>query len=522
MEENAVILANGFVVTCDAANRAGRFHIAIRDGRIQEIGGLLDVLTTMYPTAAVIDVSDHLIVPGFVNGHYHTESFFLQELTTGKPFSLWKGDRVLRDASQVLTETGSVDHLRSVARASYLAHLKSGTTTIAEFPPLVDAAGLEILLQEAASSGLRSVVVLQTWDQINKLRDERGPRKPVMVGLGREDDYTVYSFENFVRISRELGIPIAGHVAEQREDVEILRRNFTKSPAALYQDFGALLPSTLLTHMNHGTTQDAALIAASRASVVLCAASTASKQCGYPFLRAVADRNVHCCVGTDWGNVNMLEELQFLRKLPRLFTGMPEFSATALLRMSTIEGAAAIGVDDLTGSIETGKHADLTVFSLADIRRTPAQESWTTEEYADLMLRSLSPDAVRHVLARGRFVVRNGALTGVDEKHALASFRRTRDALLGPVSRRTVGSPTFGVTSKARVYAFTPGERRAEGIGEDYVDGFQIKQKAADERPEAPSPPETASAPDRTPSPPPSAPQPPKQVKKVFGEDDVF
>ncbi len=520
MAENAVILANGWVVTCDTARRAGRLHIVVRDGRIQELGGVLDVLTTMYPSASVVDVSNHLIIPGFVNAHYHTESFLLQELTAGKPLSLWRGDRHLREKSRALAEAGNADHLHILSRISCLAHLKSGSTTVAQSPPPADRGGLEIIMHEAASTGIRSRFVLQTWEQIHSVRDNEKLRKNVLVGLGREDDYTVYSFENFVRVSRELEVPLAGHVAEQRDDAEIVRRNFSKPVTALYKDFGALQPSTLLMHMNHGSRQDADLAAAAGVSIVLSAASTARKQCGYPFLRALSARLPDCCIGTDWGNVDMLEEMKFLRNLPLLFHSMPEFSAAALLRMATIGGAEALGIDGTTGSIEVGKSADLTAFSLTDIRQTPAEEDWTMENYADLLLRSLSADAISHVMVNGRFAVRDGALAGLDEPGEIELFRKTRAALLGSAGRRMAGQAVFGQPPKPKTYPFAPDKRNAEEPEENFVEGFTVTGKEGQERTGVDQPAASDQPSRRESTPPAEPPKTTKQVRRVFGEDD--
>jgi 5-methylthioadenosine/S-adenosylhomocysteine deaminase len=525
VEENPLIIANGYVLSCDPANHVGRYHLLVRDGRIQEIGGTLDTLIALNPGAAVVDASDRMIIPGLVNTHYHTLSFLLHESTSGKPFSSWKTSRSLRSRAESFLQPGSAEQLRVVTLAALLANVKSGITCIGELPPPVEGRGFDLLLTAAGTVGIRSVMMLQNWAQISRVREEKDSQRKFMISLGREEDYTVYSFENYVRTAKELGCPLVAHAGELREDIDLVRKNFLKSLCTLFQDFGALRPSTLLIHLNHGGKDDARLLTESRATVALCVASAMRKQSGYPFLRLLGEHPPRLCLGTDWGSVDMFAEMRFLRALPKLFAGMPVFSSLDVLRMATIDGAVALGLGEETGSIEVGKRADLTFFALDDIRVLPPRDGWSADECAELIVGTLSSHDVEDVMVDGRFVVRGGRGTLTSDEEIIMEFRKIRETVLAGEEAyqglpQTVGS-IESPAARAKTYAFVTGERTQTVESEDFVEGFTVVKTP---------PPEDRGEKEKTPVPEPrqpsSVPRPmvqpelSKNVKKVFGEDE--
>lgn len=527
MAENPVIIANGYVLCCDPTNRRGRFHLLVHDGRIQEIGGTLDLLTAQHPSAPVVDATDRVILPGFVNAHYHPHSFLFHEVTAGRPFSSWKNDRSLRDRVQSFLEPAHADQLGIIVRAALLANVKSGTTCIGELPPPVEARGFDLLLAAADTVGIRTVMMLQNWSQIARAREEKGSHHRFMISLGREEDYTVYSFENYVRSAKELGCSLVAHAGELRQNVDLVRKNFLKSLCTLFRDFGALQQSTLLIHMNHAGKEDAVLLAESGSTVALCIASAARKQSGYPFLRALAERPTRLCLGTDWGSVDMFAEMRFLLALPKLFAGMPVFSALDVLRMATIDGAVALGLGEEIGSIEVGKRADLTFFALDDVRCMPPCDGWNADQYAELILGALSSRDVVNVMVEGRFVVRDGRAALVNEEETIAEFRKVREVVLTGEERQeeqrhmvgSLGSPVV----RPKTYAFATGDRVLNPESEDFVEGIAFVKKPVpkthieEEQTKSSESSQHSAIPQPT-----GKPELSKNVKKVFGEDDDF
>jgi len=522
--EKARIILNGYVLTCDAENRGGRLNIAIRDGRVVDISESASFLTSSYPGATVIDAEGKLIIPGFINTHFHSDSVLHRVRTDGLHFGLWKKEKQFEHASRKLLEPSSYDDLRTLYLASYFSHLKSGTTCVGEFGPPVDEKGFLGVLESISRSNVKAVMTLQNWDEIVQARG-LGSRKPrCMVSIGKEEDYTVYSFENLSSAARKDRLPLLAHIAETRGDVEIIRKKFRKSPLAVLSDYAALASSTLLVHANHLSDQEVALVEERGVAVVICARSAAFKQTGYPSLRRFACRNVFLCLGTDWGNNDMIREIRFLDRLPLVVPGIRQFSPLELLRMATINGARALGIASETGSIENGKKADLTFLATKDLRLPILEKHATPDQLAEFLVHHLTSQYVSDVMINGEFCVHDGQIKNISEGDLIGGLQQLQEKYY-PSSTREPRASTPSRTSvpKPKVIPFVAEEHTSPHEDEGFEEGFSVVQKTPkvfEMRPHSPSapPPPPSSTPEKGKS---KNPDPSKNVNRVFGEDDL-
>ncbi len=183
--ESLKIIANAFVLTCDRDNRGGRYNLFIRDGRIPEISDSLDLFTSLHPYATVVDAKNKLIIPGFVNAHFHSDSFLLRDRTEGMHFSLWEQDIRFHECSRKLLEVSSYDDLRCLYLAVYFSHLKSGTTCVGDFCPRVNEQGLGHVLRAIDGTNVKSVITLTNWDQIAQAKEFDAAGRRFVISFGR-------------------------------------------------------------------------------------------------------------------------------------------------------------------------------------------------------------------------------------------------------------------------------------------------------------------------------------------------
>ncbi len=518
--DSLTIITNGLVVTCDSGNRAGAYTIVLRNGRIAEITERSDSLLALHSHATIVDASGKLIIPGFINAHFHTESLLLRERTRHLHMALWKQDIRLHEASQRLVASDSMDDIRTLYLAAYFAHLKSGTTCVGECTPAVSEKGLVKLLQTIERTDVKSVVTLQNWDQLRQAK-ELGPARPrVMLGLGKEQDYTVYTFENTLREALEMDIPVVAHLAEQREDVEVVRKNFLKDTLAVLRDFRILRENTVLVHLNHISPQEADIVADIDAPVVISPMSSALKQTGFPSLRHLASRNVFMALGTDWGSCDMLEEMRFLYRLPLIVSGLRRFTAVELLRMGTINGAHALGIASETGSIEVGKKADLAFFSLADLRMPEVSPTSSVEEISDILLTSFSSKDISDVMIDGEFYLRDHRIMTLEEQDVKAGMREMNERYFPQPKTRPIHAEAE--RQQAKMILFWPEPRKGAEVKEGFEHGFAPPDKKAGQGVSPASAREESRQKQSPGGTRPPATEPPKEIKKVFGEDDLF
>jgi 5-methylthioadenosine/S-adenosylhomocysteine deaminase len=507
-----IIIHNGQVLTCDPANRSGSLALLLREGRIAEVADAADALIAAVPGARIIDAAGKIIVPGFINAHVHTESILLRSRTAGRHRDLWEKDAQIVAAQRALTTPEGLDDLRLLYLGTYFEHLRHGTTCVGDFPPDVQERGLIQLLQAVDRSDVRAVVALQNWDQIRQARDLGPRRPPFLINLGKEDDLTVYSFENAVRTAAEFEIPILAHIAERREDTESLRKNFQKTPLTILRDLGALRHDTLLAHVNHIGDADIDLLESSGATVALCARSALFKQTGYPSLRGLFGGRIRLCLGTDWGQTDMLAEMRFVAQLPFLLSGLPRLHAMEILRMATINGAHALGLGSDTGSIERGKRADLTFLEYERVGISTLSSSPTAEELADLLITQLSGRDVTDVMITGEFYLRDGQTMTMSGEDIVAGMTLLHRKYFPRLQRKPGGA-------KAKILPLVLDPHPIEGGGKLFEEGrpATVEEERADSvNMEPPAPPPTAPPETRT------GPQPElsKDVRREFGDDE--
>ena len=131
---------------------------------------------------------------------------------------------------------------------------------------------------------------------------------------------------------------------------------------------------------------------------------------------------VTVAIGTDGpasnNNLDLLEEMRSASLMAKLVTGDPQaLDARTVLRMATIDGAKVLGMEDRIGSLEPGKLADLTVINLNRPHLTPLYDPISHLAYA------ARGSDVRHVMVNGRWVVRDGRITTVDQDNLMARAR---------------------------------------------------------------------------------------------------
>jgi 5-methylthioadenosine/S-adenosylhomocysteine deaminase len=496
----------GIVLTCDAANSCGRMNLLVRDGRIVDITPAGRSFTSLYPNAEVVDASNHLITPGFVNAHFHPESVFLHPLTDSKPFSSWPDLTRFREVTGGLSASASPDDIEVVYRGAMLSLLNEGTTTVGIYPLGYGEDSFLAAREVPGGMGLKTVTVLQTWEQVTASKGMPQEEHRISIGLGGEDNYTVYSFENLIRTSHEMTCPLTAHIAESRRDVELLTQRFKKSPLRILREAGALSGETQLLHCNHLPCTDIKAVEESSGTITLCVGSAAAKRTGYPLLKCLAKHDVRLSLGTDWGSANMIGELQFLEQLPLFYGGVPSYSPLELLRMATINGAHALGLSSQTGSLEVGKKADLLMFALDDPEIPSFESSCSAEFLAEIVAGRKKAARLTHVLADGIWRVIDREFQG-DRDAILGRFRQLQAELVRPGQDRDSSS----------IHASRDAAPLLHSSGKTAESHFLGQGNSEQEKEETPRSANLTLPKAREEE---QAPQVQRKIRKVFGEND--
>ncbi|MEV4515252.1 amidohydrolase family protein [Dactylosporangium sp. NPDC049525] len=357
------------------------------DGVITAVGP--DLAGRAAPGCEVLDATGLTVTAGFVDAHRHVWQAALRGTGADMPMSRYFAE-ILGTALSALSPAGAFD---ATALGASLA-LNAGVTTVFDYsnatrtPSHTDA-----ILDAFEASGIRAVVghgdPSATAD-VRRLTGRTGRVTGALAILGPEyDDWSTAVAQ--LAFGRDLGLMVSTHVGGG-----CVRR---------LHDAGLLGPDLQLVHLNAVTADDAKLLAAAGTAVVVTPTVEAVMGHGASAYGRLADAGARPAFGADVVINNppdLFEPLRDTLRTSRLRTGSASAPAAAdLLRAATADGARAVGLGDVIGTVEVGKRADLLLLDgLGHLRG----------DRAGAVVSCLSVADVRTVLVDGHVVKRDGQL----------------------------------------------------------------------------------------------------------------
>jgi len=360
-------------------------------GRIVAVG--LDGQVPRPPGAREVRYPDAALLPGLVNAHTHLELHFLGGAAPEGDFFTWiQHMRHVRD-------TAPAEAYQEGARAGLRECWRHGVTTVADTGTsgataraLGELGGRGVYYQEVIGPDRRDAE--RAFGTAAKASEElRAKAAPaVQVVLSPHAPYTVSPslLEQAVAFARAEGMPLAMHLAESAAETELISAGAgafaagwqergiplpepARSPIAWADRAGLLGPDLLAIHAVRADAFDVELLAERGAAVACCPRSNRSHGHGNPPLGELIGAGIRVGLGTD--SVASVEDLDLLAEA-RLARELAGLDAVAALRLATVGGAAALGLEREVGSLEPGKWADLALFELgSEMQAVAAPES---------------------------------------------------------------------------------------------------------------------------------------------------
>jgi 5-methylthioadenosine/S-adenosylhomocysteine deaminase len=389
----------------------------------------------------VVDARNHIVMPGLVNTHTHLFQTLLRGVYEERPLATYldyiyrSGVELTREDSRVSAMLGSLEAIRAgtttivdhhflnrvpeLAEGTIDGMLAVGVRSVLARTVMDMGDGLPAEVLEQPADGLRAVTAL-----LDRYRAEcgsgmltimTGPNTPGMNASAE----AVVATRDFARAH---GIRRSAHVAEYRGVVESVRRRYgIEGVVTWLASLGALGPDLLAVHAVQVGPEEVAELARSGASVshnpfsnLFCADRNAPVS---DYLR----EGMAVGLGTDGAANNnaqgVLDALRITRLLQRAHPHDPTaISPEQGIRMATIDGARAIGLDSTIGSIEPGKRADLAIIECGQ-----APHTVPTHDVVVQLVHSIKATDVLSTMVDGRFVMRDRRITTVDESSVLRS-----------------------------------------------------------------------------------------------------
>ncbi len=402
--------------------------LGIRDGRIALIAPRAEALK--HHAREVRELQGMLLAPGLINAHGHAAMTLFRGLADDLPLQTWLHDHIWPAESRWVDE----QFIRSGSELAIAEQLKSGITCFSDmyfFP--------NVISELVHKHGIRAQIAIPVLDfPIPGARDaDEALRKGVAlfddlkhhprisVAFGPHAPYSVADdkLESIRILVAEMDAGIHMHVHETAHEVQEALRKHGERPLARLARLQLLGPRFQAVHMTQIDDEDLAVLTEHNCSVIHCPESNLKLASGFCPVERLWEAGINVAIGTDGAasnnDLDLLGETRTAALLAKAVAG----SATALdahraLRMATLNGARALGLDDHTGSLEQGKFADLVAFDLSGLAQQPIYDP------VSQLIYSAGRDCVRHVWVGGKQLLNDRCLTRMDEEQLIANARQ--------------------------------------------------------------------------------------------------
>ena len=431
-----LLLLPEWIVPVEPAGVVLREHaLGIRDGRIVLIAPRAQALAL--PAAERRELPGTLLAPGLVNAHGHAAMSLFRGLADDLPLMTWLQEHIWPAEAKWVGE----DFVRDGTELAIAEQLKGGVTAFSDmyfFP--------EVASEVVHRTGVRAQITIPVLnfpvpgahDTDEALR--RGlelfadlrhhPR--IKMAFGPHAPYTVSDdrLERVRVLAEQLDAGIHMHVHETAFEVQQALEQSGERPLARLARLGLLGPRFQAGHMTQIDDADLSLLVQHNASVIHCPESNLKLASGFCPVERLWQAGVNVAVGTDGAasnnDLDLLGETRTAALLAKAVAG----SATALdahraLRMATLNGARALGIDEDCGSLQLGKSADLVAFDLSGLAQQPVYDPVSQLIYA------CGRDCVRHVWVGGKALLEDGRLSRLDEDELRAKARAWGQRIVG-------------------------------------------------------------------------------------------
>jgi 5-methylthioadenosine/S-adenosylhomocysteine deaminase len=438
---SSILIKDGTLVTMDSANTIVRGDLLIRDERIAAIGG------SGLTAETVINASDCAVIPGFIQTHIHLCQTIFRGAADDLALIDWLKQRVWP-----MEAAHTPSSITASARLGVAELIKGGTTCALTMETVNHTREVFKVVEE---SGFRATIgkcMMDKGDEVPRaLQEQTAASIAESIALldewhGRAGGRIRYCFaprfaisctrellEQVAALARARGVMVHTHASENRTECELVQQESGLRNVMYLDSLGLTGPHVALAHCVHLNNEEIKTLKTTSTNVVHCPSSNLKLGSGIAPIVTLLDEGVSVSLGADGAACNnrldMFTEMRTAALLQKALHGPEVLPASRALRMATIEGAKAMGLDADIGSIEVGKRADIAVVRLDRLHAMPVKDVVSALVY------SSESDDVDAVIIDGQCMMRERKLLTIDERETIANARVEAEKLAADLSR---------------------------------------------------------------------------------------
>lgn len=426
MKKADLILLNATVLTMDED-----YHIydpgavVVKGDSILAVGLEREILE-QFEADEVKDCEKKILMPGLINAHTHVPMTLLRGLADDLRLDVW----LMGYMMPVEREFVSPEFVKLGTKLACAESIRSGVTTF------VDMYYFESDIAEAtAEAGLRAVLsqsvlkfpspdatyyeesLAAAEEFIIKWKDH-----PLIIpSIGPHAPYTCT--DEILRASSELAlkydVPLHIHIAETAGEVENIRNQSGMPVVPYLKKRGIFDAKVIAAHCVHIDEGEMRTIKHAGAGIAHNPSSNLKLASGFANVTRMLELGVNVGIGTDGpasnNDLDMVEEIRLASMVAKCASGDPTaLPARQTLAMATCQGAKAVHIDHLTGSIVPGKRADLILLGIEKLHNSPNFKREPEGIYAQIIYAAKSTD-ISDLMVNGQWLMRDRALLTLNE-----------------------------------------------------------------------------------------------------------
>lgn len=387
--------------------------ITIKNSKIIDIG-------TGNPTSTInlYNAKGKIIIPGFINAHTHLPMTMYRGIADDLPLKIWLEEHIWPAEAKNTNE----ENVRKASRLGMEEMIRTGTTTFCDMYFFADA-----VAEETEKIGLRGVMneaivdfPTNSYKNIDKAFSKvegfikKWQNNSLITPAAIFHSTYACNKNTLLRINKlslKYNLRLSTHISETESEVNDFTTQEGVSPAKYLHQLGMLTQKSVSAHCVWLTDEEQQLFATHKASIVHCPTSNLKLGSGIAPIPQYIEKDINVALGTDGcasnNNLDMVEEMRLAALLHKgVNRNATVIPAREALKMATINGAKALGLDDEIGSLEIGKHADLL---LIDTDNTFMQPIY---DYYSAIVYSMNSSCINTVMVDGKVLMEGREMVG--------------------------------------------------------------------------------------------------------------
>jgi 5-methylthioadenosine/S-adenosylhomocysteine deaminase len=439
-EKADLVVTGGTVVTMDGQRRVIEDGaIAIRGDSIVAVGPRAEI-ESRFEAAQTIGAHGALVMPGLINGHAHAAMSLFRGLADDLALDEWLQKYIFPAEARNVTP----DFVEWGTRLGVLEMLRGGITTYADMYYFEDVVAR--VTKEAGMRGVLGETIIdfpapdnktleQAFAYTQKYLDHWKGDPLIIAAVAPHSIYTCSekTLQDAAALARRNRAPILIHIAEAQFELEQSRAKHGATPVGYLERIGFLGPDVVGAHCIWVDQADIAMLAHFNVGCIHNPSSNMKTAAGVMPIPEMLAAGEPIGLATDGAasnnNQDLFEEMDLAAKLQKVARMDPRaLPAKQVVELATVNGASALHLGKMIGSLEPGKKADLILVDTGAPHATPIYDVYSELVYA------LKASDVRTVVVAGKIVMKDRQMLTLDEKETLAKAQEYKDKIAASLS----------------------------------------------------------------------------------------